>query len=234
MKSGINDTSIVRKTLGEQLKKAREDKGFSRQAFCDAINTCADRPIRGNKVDELSIDRLKKWEYGENPVELEWLPILCNVLQIDIGYLFGQYQEHTRVISDISVATGLSPKAASALRIFKTSPVNIGFIDGFIQYCGLNGTLLEKVNNAIGSLKEAAENPFSASTYYFMKSLKEAFGDSGKAAKGSIQLPPGAVPLDAKEASEYYIDFVSRLFREFLSDYVKKAAQPKEAAKNEE
>ena len=231
MRSGIGDTSLVQKIFGARLKAARGDKGVSRQEFCDAINTCADRPTRRNKLDELSLERLKKWEYGENPVDLEWLPTICSVLQIDVGYLFGEYEEHTRVISDISAETGLSSDAVTYLQTFKSRPSVISFFDDFIRFCGLHGEMMQKINNAIGSRKKISASSFSSSNYLFMESLKDSFGGTEA---GTIKLPPGAVPLDATEASEFYIDYVSRLFRDFLSDYVSRKSKPKGAAENDE
>lgn len=112
MKACINDTTIVAKLVGARLRKAREDKNLSRQAFCNRINEREDRPIRKGEHEMLSIERLKKWEYGENPISLEWLPVICAALEVDYGFLFGEYPEHTRTASDIVAATGLSQDTA--------------------------------------------------------------------------------------------------------------------------
>lgn len=226
MKSTIDNSKHakpVQAIIGKRITKARNDLNIGRQAFCDEINCTDSRPtMKDGEKEDLNYERLKQWEYGNNPVDLEWIPPLCNALSIDVGYLFGDYDEKTRQTSDAVQETGLSSDAVAVLRLFKNNPTNIGFIDAFICFCGLHGEMLQKVNNAIGSREKISETSFSSSNYLFMESLKDALG---VAVEGRIKLPPGAVPLDAKEASEFYIDYVSRLFREFLSGFVIKSSQ---------
>lgn len=111
MKSCINDTLSVAKLVGNRLKRAREEKSLSRQAFCDRINEREGRPIRKGCIDRLDVERLKKWESGENPTSLEWLPLICTELDVDVGYLFGEYEEYKRACADIVAATRLSSRA---------------------------------------------------------------------------------------------------------------------------
>lgn len=115
MTSGINDTYTVKKLMGKRIKQAREKLTYSRQQFADILNSQENLPIVQNKIDSVSPERLKKWESGENPVALEWVPIICNVLNCDAGYIFGEYEERNHKSADICKATGLSEKAVSDL-----------------------------------------------------------------------------------------------------------------------
>ena len=112
MDNGIYNSSLVRELIGGNIRSARNNQGISRQALVDALNANASRPS-GQK--DLTIDRLKQWELGKNPVDLEWLPAFCAVLNVDYGFLFGEYAEKNRVISDVVKVTGLSENAAEVL-----------------------------------------------------------------------------------------------------------------------
>ncbi len=111
--SGIFNSDSVRKELGSKIKEARGD--MSRQCLADALNACEVRPYEPKKKDGLTVDRLKQWELGNNPVDLEWLPAICKVLSVDFGYLFGEYPEKNRVISDVVKVTGLTENAVDVL-----------------------------------------------------------------------------------------------------------------------
>lgn len=111
--NGIFNSDSVKKGLGTKIKEARGD--MSRQSLADALNACGLRPHEPKRPDGLTVDRLKQWELGNNPVDLEWLPAICQVLDVDFGYLFGEYPEKTRVISDIVKVTGLTENAVDVL-----------------------------------------------------------------------------------------------------------------------
>ena len=111
--NGIFNSDSVKKGLGTKIKEARGD--MSRQSLADALNACGLRPHEPKRPDGLTVDRLKQWELGNNPVDLEWLPAICQVLDVDFGYLFGEYPEKTRVISDIVNVTGLTENAVDVL-----------------------------------------------------------------------------------------------------------------------
>ena len=72
MSSGINDTTKVKKTIGKKIQKARERKNLSRSKCCDKLNASIERPFF-EKQQDMNEERLKQWEYGNNPVELEWI-----------------------------------------------------------------------------------------------------------------------------------------------------------------
>ena len=72
--------------IGSRVREARENKGLSRPEFARLLEQDIHAPVEGNTYG-LSINRLKQWEYGNNPVSLEWIPAICNVLECDVGYL---------------------------------------------------------------------------------------------------------------------------------------------------
>jgi transcriptional regulator with XRE-family HTH domain len=130
---GTNNSLWVRKLVGERLRKAREEKGYDRPTLADKLGASDKAPTMSLKNDkgddevcnqELTVERYKQWEYGKNPVALEWIPAICDVLSCDVGYLFGEYDELTRCASDICSATNLSEKAVSSLLEMKGSADN--------------------------------------------------------------------------------------------------------------
>lgn len=99
--------------MGAQLRKAREDKGLKRPLFVQRLKGSLKAPVESHT--EMTVERLKQWEYGNNPIGHEWIPAICEVLACDVGYLFGDYPEKTREISDICSITGLSAAAVNVI-----------------------------------------------------------------------------------------------------------------------
>ena len=118
MSSGINNTNKVRKIIGDRMQKARKRNNLSRSKFCDKLNASSERPFF-EKQQDMNEERLKQWEYGNNPVELEWIPAICDVLSVDVGYLFGEYEESTRQMSDVVETTGLSENTVRIIASYK-------------------------------------------------------------------------------------------------------------------
>lgn len=113
MTAGRHDTKLMKKLIGSRLQAARGK--ISRQKLTDRLNRREDRPVIGGEKGTLSVETLKKWEYGENPINIEWLPLICDVLDCDIGYLFGMYPDKRREVSDICSITGLSTAAVNTI-----------------------------------------------------------------------------------------------------------------------
>ena len=99
--------NTIRERIGKNLRSARERARLSRQDLVDALNESPKAPAQ-----DMKLERLRQWEYGNNQISIDWIPALCDVLSCDIGYLFGEYPEHYRSIADIVTATGLSEMAA--------------------------------------------------------------------------------------------------------------------------
>ena len=114
MTTGKHDTKYMKELTGSRLQAARGK--ISRQKLTDILNSREDRPVIGDEKATLSLETLKKWEYGENPINIEWLPVICDVLGCDIGYLFGEYEEKRRETSDARTVTGLSEAVIERFR----------------------------------------------------------------------------------------------------------------------
>lgn len=141
MKNGINNTKTVKSIMGQRIQRARGK--LSRAKFSDKLNACANRPIDSERLDEMNVERLKQWEYGNNPVALEWIPAICEVLECDVGYLFGEYKEKKREFSDACAITGLSEESIIQLdRMYHDSHFPDGVGLGVIK----NGYVLGHVS----------------------------------------------------------------------------------------
>ena len=118
MTSGIDDTNTMKKIIGQRLTKVRKARGLTRQGAVDTLNENSHAPsFKCRKL--LGIETYKKWEYGENPVDIEWIPSICEVYSCDVGYLFGNYEEFTKELAKIKADTGLEQETASVLRSIK-------------------------------------------------------------------------------------------------------------------
>lgn len=134
MTGGINDTKSVKTTVGMRIQEAREKKKLSRIYFSDFLNTFENRPITNGKIEYMNQDRLKSWEYGVNPVPLEWIPLLCSALDCDVGYLFGDYPEPKRTTSDVVSVTGLSELSVEKLAHIHTFSNGSDVYSNIIQF----------------------------------------------------------------------------------------------------
>ena len=98
---------LISKEIGQRIKMAREAIGLTRQQVADTIQDHSGEPF--------SIDVLKQWELGQNRIRVDLIPLLCEILHIDTGYLFGEYPQFTRQLCDVQTATGLSKNVAARL-----------------------------------------------------------------------------------------------------------------------
>lgn len=144
MTSGIDDTNIVKKIMGQRLTDVRKARGLTRQGAVDALNESEFAPSFERRKF-LGIETYKKWEYRENPVDIEWLPAICEVYSCDVGYLFGEYEEYKREYADFKVKTGLKQDAALKLeQIKKLSDAEQE--SGFNRFSSLNTQRLQALN----------------------------------------------------------------------------------------
>lgn len=113
---GINSSISVQKMIGSKIKLCREQRKLTRRTLCERLIKSAKAPREASPIDIGKFEnRLKQWEYGNNPIDIEWIPAICDVLRCDVGYLFGDYAEYTRVSADIVKETGLSAKAVEKI-----------------------------------------------------------------------------------------------------------------------
>ena len=113
---GTDNSVRVQKTIGSRIRAARDFAKLSRTEFAELLLKNEEYPEvtprkGGNEITtptEKLVNRIKQWERGENPVGLEFIPAICNVLHCDVGYLFGNYEERNHVVADIAHYTGLS------------------------------------------------------------------------------------------------------------------------------
>lgn len=113
---GINNSISVQKTIGSRIKLCREQRKLTRRNLCERLIQSEKAPREAAPIDIDKLEnRLKQWEYGNNPIGIEWIPAICGVLRCDVGYLFGDYAEYTRVSADIVKEAGLSKEAVEKL-----------------------------------------------------------------------------------------------------------------------
>lgn len=147
MASGIHDTNVVKKIIGARLTAARIKAGYSRQKAVDEIEASSLAPVF-EKHPTLEIGRYKKWEYGENPIEIEWLPAICKVYNCDVGYLFGEYEEYTMDRQTIRDKTKLSESAIDWLLKNKVeNPHLINALNELFEYDGIADALFSAIFN---------------------------------------------------------------------------------------
>ena len=95
------DKSNLENTIGVRLKKIRQDSGITITKLAEDF--------------ELSRQTINNYESGQ-AIPLYTLYNFCKYFGCDMEYFFGEYEEKTKVVSDICKETGLSQKAVEALR----------------------------------------------------------------------------------------------------------------------
>ena len=146
MTGGRNDTKLVKTTVGKNIQRARDKKGLSRKELADQLSELGDRPIINKRQEDMSEDRLKKWEYGENAINIEWIPLICRILDCDVGYLFGEYEEYTIDKQKIKEKTKLSTKTVDWLLRNKTeNPQFINALNELFEYDDLADTFFSAI-----------------------------------------------------------------------------------------
>ncbi len=102
-----------RKRIGERIKAARKEVGYSQGELAEKLGLSLDsRQVVG------------KWEKGEKLPHFELLLKMCEVFGCELGYLLCEYDCKTRVAADVTKVTGLSEDAANRLISINQSPIS--------------------------------------------------------------------------------------------------------------
>lgn len=101
------NSNIGKQIFGDRIKDRRKEKGFgSQEEFSEALG-----------VQRVTVS---SWERGGNIPDLANLSKICSVLDVDLGYLCGEYDEATEILSLVCDKTNLSEKAVITLMSNKT------------------------------------------------------------------------------------------------------------------
>ena len=92
--------------MGQRIRERRDELGMSRQKMSDIMHEL------GSQVNQKTIE---SWEVGRNYCSLKNIPFVCQVLDCDTEYLFGNSPTPHKATTDVSKATGLSKKAVERL-----------------------------------------------------------------------------------------------------------------------
>lgn len=231
---GINSSNFVRSIMGARLKEARSrsDLHLSRQKLADLISQNEKAPIVDGVKGSVSPDRLKQWEYGNNPIDLEWIPAICDVLSCDVGYLFGDYEELRRETSDAVKETGLTVDAVEQLRRIASSPqkYRLEIISYMIESNRYSIFLTDHIRNSCRKTRD-----FILAYRTYQKELKrkeELTGgdlvkevsllDAGKLSPPTMDQHKLAEIADSRDAA---IIRTERQFSELLKDLISKITE---------
>lgn len=105
-----------KKVLGSRIKAARKQKGITQENFADMLDV-KDRST------------VSKWEQGQTIPELNKIPIICDILGVDTGYLFGEYDVHNLTHTEISKITGLNEQAVDKICSMQIDNYLTGLLD---------------------------------------------------------------------------------------------------------
>lgn len=117
------DYEARKSIIGERISKERKRKKMSKKDLLAKIY-----------LAESSHKTLASWEKGERIPDLDSLARMADIFQCDIGYLLGDYDEHTRLAADIVRETSLSEKAVQNVLYMKQHDFNALFsLSSFLE-----------------------------------------------------------------------------------------------------
>lgn len=131
-----------KRIVGKRIEKERKHLGLSQKDLLTKIFK-----------SEKSHKTLAAWEKGDRLPDLDSLALMADLFQCDIGYLLGDYDEHTRTSADIVEETGLSEAAVDL--IVKIATVNRNLSKAFSSFITSAGfmdfliLILQYRNNAL-------------------------------------------------------------------------------------
>lgn len=120
--TNIENTTFDKKAFGERVKLAREKAGLTQQDVANRL-FLIDNPGQSPRITDANgressaryLEKYRMWEQGKNSVPIDQIPTLCKLLKCDAGYLFSEYDETQRQVSDLVELTGLTEPAAAKL-----------------------------------------------------------------------------------------------------------------------
>ena len=154
---------------------------------------------------------------------LDILIALCSIFECDLGYLVGEYDEHTKSISDICKVTGLSEESVNALRLLNNRGNRCGERGAYID--GKQVEELSLLDDIITSNQfHDLFNALSKYLVYGMDDTKPPFPDMSEKEYETIYKwlkDHGRVSVRKKEVCELHLqtaaDIFKNVFREVLN-----------------
>ena len=96
--------------MGMRIRERRDKLGMSRKKMSDLMRE------RGSKVNQKTIE---SWELGRNDCSLINIPYICEILDCDTEYLFGNSSTPHKETTTVMETTGLTQKAVEKLTEFE-------------------------------------------------------------------------------------------------------------------
>lgn len=99
--------------MGNKIVNARKQRHLNQEQFLELLD--------GHGVS-IGRNRLSKMENGcRDAFNLEIVIAVCEIFEWDLGFLFGEYSEHTREAHELCSITGLTESAVTTLLEWKSS-----------------------------------------------------------------------------------------------------------------
>lgn len=106
--------------FGDNLRKARTASGLTQDELAE-------------KIGLSNRSAISQWECGNNTPEYGNLYKLCEILNIDVGYLMGDYSEKNYTVHHIKEITNLSERAIEKLLRITCTPYFAQVISALIE-----------------------------------------------------------------------------------------------------
>lgn len=106
------------KEIGQRIKQLRKKRGYSQDYMAERL--------------DCKRQTYAKLEDGARKLSAEGFAKLCDILECDIGYLFGEYPTIRRATTDIQKETGLSEEAILALQNMNPKQIAVAVLSSIL------------------------------------------------------------------------------------------------------
>jgi transcriptional regulator with XRE-family HTH domain len=161
--------NIDKYIIGQRIKKERERLGIDQTVFGEETLVAINQELK-----QVGRTAVYAWENGTRLPKLEYLLVMCEAFDCELGYLLGEpnYENRTRIKTDICNVTNLSEEAVAYLCENKET-------SRFTSYLLENLKGIEKAVADEKALKKLLKqwqhyDDFDVANWCFEKALKNA------------------------------------------------------------
>lgn len=196
--------------IGQRIKQLRNKRGYSQDDMAEKF---------GCKRQTYA-----KLENGKKKLTAEEFAKLCDILECDAGYLFGEYSTERRITADIQAQTGLSEEAILALQNMNPKKIATTVLSSILTQPDIEQWFVQIYRIA---LERSACNSLKNAAYKESRTMEnKKITTLAESARSSIVLPE-LESAELQESRHHY-----RVLEGVVSDLVRTNDNVKEYGKN--
>ena len=135
--------------IGSKIRSGRKSMKLSQERFLEEISDPGGGEYHGSNIERNTLSNLEKGDEKQFlNLALGKLLSICFALDVDVGYLLGEYEDRHSIVSDIERYTGLSKQAIEVLH-YATLSETAGITSEIRDY---NSRTVSFINRALDGI----------------------------------------------------------------------------------